>query len=53
MPASSFYAEAEYNEPMYAQSFQAGNPDEEQSVDDLISLEMESPEATSVQRASR
>lgn len=51
MPAQSFYAEAEYDEQSYAQSFQSHSSDDtEHSVDDLISLEMEYTESASFQR---
>jgi RNA polymerase nonessential primary-like sigma factor len=51
MPASTFYAEADYNEQLYAQSFQADRSQgEEQSVDDLMSLEMEYPESANLHR---
>lgn len=51
MPAQSFYAEAEYDEPLYAQSFQSdSSADTEQTVDDLISLEMEYTDSASFQR---
>ncbi|MGC8713144.1 MAG: RNA polymerase sigma factor SigC [Leptodesmis sp.] len=42
MPASSFYAEAEYDEQLYTRSFQSDSSDEDQTVDDLMSLEMDS-----------
>lgn len=50
MPASSFYAEADYNEPLYAQSFQPDGSDDEHAVDDLITLEMEYADPASFQR---
>jgi RNA polymerase nonessential primary-like sigma factor len=53
MPASTFYAEADYNEQLYAQSFQADRSEgEEQSVDDLMSLEMEYPDSANLHRAA-
>ncbi|MGA7936419.1 MAG: RNA polymerase sigma factor SigC [Kovacikia sp.] len=53
MPASTFYAEAEYDEQLYAQSFQADRSrGDERSVDDLMSLEMEYPDSASLQRAA-
>jgi RNA polymerase nonessential primary-like sigma factor len=52
MPASPFYAEAEYDEQLYAQSFQPDLSDKEQSVDDLISLELDYPDAPAFQRSA-
>lgn len=52
MPAQSFYAEAEYEEQMYAQGLPSESLDDEQSVDDLISLEMEYADSASLQRAA-
>lgn len=52
MPAQSFYAEAEYDEQGYTQSFQSGGPDDERSVDDLISLEMEYADPVSFPRSA-
>jgi RNA polymerase nonessential primary-like sigma factor len=52
MPASPFYAEAEYDEQLYAQSFQPDLSDKEQSVDDLISLELDYPDAPTFQRSA-
>jgi RNA polymerase nonessential primary-like sigma factor len=51
MPASSFYAEAEYDEQLRAQSLRPGRADEEHTVDDLMSLEMEYAEAADLQRS--
>ena len=51
MPASSFYAEAEYDEQLRAQNLRPGRADEEHTVDDLISLEMEYAEAADLQRS--
>jgi RNA polymerase nonessential primary-like sigma factor len=52
MPASPFYAEAEYDEPLYSQSFQPDRSEDQQTVDDLISLELEYPDAGSLQRSA-
>lgn len=51
MPASSFYAEAEYDEQLYTRSFQSDSFDENQTVDDLISLEMDSIDPANLRRA--
>jgi RNA polymerase nonessential primary-like sigma factor len=51
MPASSFYAEAEYDEQLYTRSFQSDSFDENQTVDDLMSLEMDSIDPTNLRRA--
>lgn len=50
MPAQSFYAEAEYDEQLY---FSSAGADEERSVDDLISLELEYADPAMQQGASR
>ncbi len=52
MPASSFYAEAEYDEQLYTRSFQSDSSDENQTVDDLMSLEMDSVDPASLRRAA-
>ncbi len=52
MPASSFYAEAEYDEQLYTRSFQSDSSDEDQTVDDLMSLEMDSIDPANLQRAA-
>jgi RNA polymerase nonessential primary-like sigma factor len=51
MPASSFYAEAEYDEQLYTRSFQSDSFDENQTVDDLMSLEMDSIDPANLRRA--
>lgn len=51
MPASSFYAEAEYDEQLRTQSLRSGSSDEERGVDDLMSLEMEYGDAADLQRS--
>jgi RNA polymerase nonessential primary-like sigma factor len=52
MPASSFYAEANYNEPLYAQSFPSEDAaPEERNLDEMISMEMEYADPSSFQRA--
>jgi RNA polymerase nonessential primary-like sigma factor len=52
MPVSSFYAEAEYDEQLYAQRFQAERSDnDERTVDDLISLELEYPDSATFQHS--
>jgi RNA polymerase nonessential primary-like sigma factor len=51
MPATSFYAEAEYDEPTYAQNFQSTTPDaDDPSVDDLMGLELDSADPAAVLR---
>ncbi|NJP11190.1 MAG: RNA polymerase sigma factor SigC [Leptolyngbyaceae cyanobacterium RU_5_1] len=53
MPASSFYAEAEYDEQLYTPNFQADSPDtSDQAVDDLMSLEMDSADPANLHRAA-
>ncbi|UIE38330.1 RNA polymerase sigma factor SigC [Leptodesmis sichuanensis] len=52
MPASSFYAEAEYDEQLYTRSFQSDSSDEDQTVDDLMSLEMDSIDPANLRRAA-
>lgn len=52
MPASSFYAEAEYDEQLYTRSFQSDSSDENQTVDDLMSLEMDSIDPANLRRAA-
>jgi RNA polymerase nonessential primary-like sigma factor len=51
MPASSFYAEAEYDEQLYTRSFQSDSFDENQTVDDLMSLEMDLIDPANLRRA--
>jgi len=51
MPASSFYAEAEYDEQLHTKGFRPGDPDDERTVDDLASIEMEYAEAANLQRS--
>jgi RNA polymerase nonessential primary-like sigma factor len=54
MPASSFYAEAEYDEQLHVQGLRPGDADEESMADDLVSIEMEYADAATLQRnASR
>ncbi len=54
MPASTFYAEADYDEQLYAQSFQANrSEDDGPSVDDMMNLEMEYPDSSNFSRPSR
>ncbi len=52
MPASSFYAEADYDEPLYAQRLQSGSRDDEPPVDDLMSLDMDYADASTIQRSA-
>lgn len=57
MAASSFYAEVDFDQQLYSQSFQSNDSndsaDDERTVDDLMSLEMEYADSASFQRASR
>jgi RNA polymerase nonessential primary-like sigma factor len=57
MAASSFYAEVDFDQQLYSQSFQSNesndSADDERTVDDLMSLEMEYADSASFQRASR
>ncbi len=54
MPASSFFAEAEYDEQPYSPTYQADRPEIEQTVDDLMSLELEAVDPAALrQHASR
>ncbi|QZZ20789.1 RNA polymerase sigma factor SigC [Leptothermofonsia sichuanensis E412] len=57
MAASSFYAEVDFDQQLYSQSFQSNDSndsaDDERTVDDLMSLEMEYTDSASFQRASR
>jgi RNA polymerase nonessential primary-like sigma factor len=50
MPAQSFYAEAEYDEQLY---FSSAGAEDERSVDDLISLELEYADPALQRSASR
>jgi RNA polymerase nonessential primary-like sigma factor len=52
MPAKSFYAEAEYDEHVFAQGFQSGEPDGEPAVDDLISLDLDYADSASIQQTA-
>jgi RNA polymerase nonessential primary-like sigma factor len=51
MPATSFYAEAEYDEPTYAQNFQSTTPDaDDPSTDDLMNLDLDAADPAAVLR---
>ncbi len=53
MPASSFYAEVNYDDQLYAQSFQSeGSLADERTVDDLMSLEIDYADPASLPRAA-
>lgn len=52
MPAPSFYAETDYEAQVYSQSFQSDSPNDDQTVDDLMSLELESVDPASQRRAA-
>ncbi len=53
MPASSFYAEVDFDEQLYTRSFQSdGSADNDGTVDDLMGLEMEYADSASFQRAA-
>lgn len=52
MPATSFYVEADYDEQAFSQRFQPDVTDGDQSVDDLMSLEMDSVDPAHLRRAA-
>jgi RNA polymerase nonessential primary-like sigma factor len=53
MPAPSFYAEADHDEPTDAQGFQSDRPDaDEPSIDDLMNLELDTSDPALLQRGA-
>ncbi|MDX2231209.1 MAG: RNA polymerase sigma factor SigC [Leptolyngbyaceae cyanobacterium bins.349] len=52
MPATSFYVEADYDEQAFSQSFQSDHPEGDSTVDDLMSLEMDSVDPAHLRRAA-
>ncbi|MDX2242287.1 MAG: RNA polymerase sigma factor SigC [Leptolyngbyaceae cyanobacterium bins.302] len=52
MPATSFFVEADYDEQAFSQSFQSDRQEGDPSVDDLMSLEMDSVDPANLRRAA-
>ena len=52
MPATSFYAETDYNEPLDPRNFQSDNSDPVSTVDDMMELELGSADPDSLRRVA-
>lgn len=52
MPATSFFVEADYDEQALSPSFQSDHPEGDPTVDDLMSLEMDSIDPANLRRAA-